>query len=202
MVEPVALETNTTADGTTYGFGLVGAFGLGPGWMSVDWNNTWTETNLTNDPVRATIMGLRFGLLKWLKKNGKAIQPWIGTQFQQFESKTDGTIRFDEVFPEVPDPGFTDEVRGTDWYMDLPPPQKSIVDDILDAIDDKTSGIGTEGHSITYRMNKSTTKPWNMVVGMNYQHNFHWNFRGEFGFLGTRNSFMASASYRFGFKIK
>ena len=45
----------------TTGFGVMGAFGIGPIWTSIDANWTWNKPELLEKPVNVSVVGIRFG---------------------------------------------------------------------------------------------------------------------------------------------
>lgn len=61
LTAPVAMKSIVTQGLSTAGFGVMGAFGLGLLWMSVDGNFTWTKPELLDDPVLAKVLGVRLG---------------------------------------------------------------------------------------------------------------------------------------------
>ncbi|OYT15830.1 MAG: hypothetical protein B7C24_10920 [Bacteroidetes bacterium 4572_77] len=63
LVAPVELKSVVEQNISTAGFGVMGAFGIGPVWVSVDGNWTWNKPELLDDPVRVNVMGLRIGAI-------------------------------------------------------------------------------------------------------------------------------------------
>ena len=68
-------------------------------------------------------------------------------------------------------------------------------------MEDKIGGIELpEELPINYEFNSSPADRWNMVAGVQYEFNKRWQVRGEWGFLGSRRSFLFNVNYRFGIK--
>jgi len=51
---------------------------------------------------------------------------------------------------------------------------------------------------VQYQLEKKLKDMWNFIVGSQFQLNKQWMLRVEYGFLGTRNQFIAGLQYRFG----
>ncbi len=54
----------------------------------------------------------------------------------------------------------------------------------------------TGGNSVNYSLEKQPDRPWNLLVGGQYEFNKNWQIRGEVGFL-KRLSILLNANYRF-----
>ena len=82
-------------------------------------------------------------------------------------------------------------VEDEQWYQNLGPAQKVVVDQIVDRL------LATDGSDlrINYSIDKSLADPWNMLAGANIDFNKRWTIRGEVGFIG-RTSLLLSAVYR------
>ena len=86
-------------------------------------------------------------------------------------------------------------------------PKCEILDPVLEqfrqAIQDKIDGIEPPDELIIgYAFNASPKQKWNMLAGIQYHVSQRFQFRGEVGFLGSRRTYLVSANYRFGLKVK
>jgi hypothetical protein len=199
LVEPVQLKSVVQQQMSTAGFGLMGAFGLGPLWLSVDANWTWTKPELLEDPVGVRVLGVRLGHTRQFRDHPERnVGIWVGGMRARMSSSTLGSIRMGDAIPlETWDR--VDEIVDdyTTWYEALDPVKKAIVDnsafpafiEALDARDGSTL--------IQYGMDKSPVQEWNVVIGGQFQLNKRWQFRTEGGIIGDRKSFLISANYRF-----
>lgn len=193
LVEPVAFTSSVDQTGRTLGIGMTGAFGFKRNFVSVDGNWSWNKLEKLDDPVNARLLSLRFG--RAVKLGGKMRAAfWVGAMNQKFGSETLGAIRLDEVVP----PETVDQIRDnlenvddSDWYQDLGPVQKALVDQIVDKLLTGNAGDLT----INYRIDKAPSDPWNMVAGGNLDLNKRWTVRAEAGFIG-RKSILVNAVYR------
>ncbi len=202
VIAPINLNAVVEQDFTTKGFGIMGAGGVGPIWVSVDVNWTWNKPKLLDKPVSVNVMGIRFGHTFVFKQNPKRnVAVWVGGMRAKMGTETSGQITLNEAIPgfvEKKDQIVTDY---KDWklspgYKDLTVQQKAIVRTVFDPIVEvieKTNGEGT----IKYAMDKQTKQLWNGLVGAQFQLNKHWQFRTEAGIIGNRKSFLGSVNYRF-----
>ena len=190
IAEPVEFESELKQDGNYYGIGLTGAFGIKRNWLSVDVNWSWTELEKLNEPVRARILGLRFGRTIKLDKS-KRIAFWVGAMNQKFALTSTGSVLLSEVIP----PELSGKLEGyenSDWYINLKPPQQDFVDGVVQAIEDKNLSSLT----VNYSLDKAASHPWNMLLGSNFDLNKHWAIRAEVGLI-KRMSFFLNLNYRF-----
>jgi len=199
LVEPVELKSIVKQGMSTAGFGLMGAFGLGPLWMSVDANWTWTKPELLEDPVKVKVLGLRLGksfIFKSHPERNFAI--WAGGMRARMSSSTLGQIRMADAIPQETWDRVDEIVSDYNtWYNSLDPVRQGIVDnsafpDFIDALDSR------DGNTIiSYGMDKRPVDEWNVVIGGQFQINKNWMIRTEGGIIGDRKSFLASLNYRF-----
>jgi hypothetical protein len=199
LTAPIEMKSVVTQNMSTSGFGVMGAFGLGPLFMSVDANWTWTKPELLEDPVLVKVLGIRLGKTFVFKEQpDRNFAIWAGGMRVKMGSSTVGQIKMSDAIPqetwdrvdEIVDDYYT-------WYDDLDPIRKTVVDNssvpaLVDALDN------AEGNTIIkYGMDKRPVAEWNMVIGAQFQLNKHWQFRTEGGIVGDRKSFLLSANYRF-----
>ena len=192
VAEPIAFTSSVDQTGTYVGTGITGAMGIKQFFLSADVNWTWTKLEKLEKAVNGRIFGLRFGRnLKLDQKKRLAL--WVGAMKVSIASETLGSINLSEAVP----PETVDRIRNAletvedeQWYQDLGPVQKGIVDQIVDRL---LSGGGDL--TINYSIDKSIADPWNMLVGASFDFNKRWTVRSEAGFIG-RNSILLSAVYR------
>ena len=84
-------------------------------------------------------------------------------------------------------------------------PKCAVLDPILEEfksrVEDKIGGIELPDElPINYEFNSAPADRWNMVAGVQYEFNKRWQARAEWGFLGSRRSFLFNVNYRFGLK--
>jgi len=198
LVAPINLSTEVDQDFSTKGFGAMLAGGVGPIWLSADFNWTWNKPKLLDEPVRVTVMGIRMGHTFVFKKNPKRnFAIWIGGMRAKMASETSGQIKLNEAIPnfeEGKDQIVSDieDYQDSPAYDDLTVLQKAMVNGIKTSIDE-SDGEGI----VKYAMDKQTKQLWNGLVGAQFQLNKHWQFRTEAGLVGNRKSFLFSANYRF-----
>ena len=199
VTTPLEIKSSVTQNLSTAGIGVMGAFGLGPIWVSLDGNWTWTKPDLLDEPVKASVFGVRVGKTFTFKSNPERnLAFWVGGMRIKMDSETNGAILLKDAIPQDVWDRKDEFVQDYyDWYDALPPFQQEIVDktaipDIVDRIDAR------DGNStIFYGMDKRPKQPWNMIIGGQFQLNKRWMLRTEAGIVGDRKSYLASLNYRF-----
>jgi hypothetical protein len=202
-VEFPEIQTNFDATGT--GFGVMFAGGLGPGWISIDNNWSWTAVPALEEKVKVHNLGIRFGATYTNKRKPyRNLGVWVGAFRQRIDQNTAGSLSFGEVF-DSPDENLAQrlEDRLADWEAEncsspipsgkclvLPP----LVNGIIDNLRENEPVSNTD---LTYSLQKEVVDEWNIIIGGQYQLNKRWQLRSEYGFLGSRNQFLASIGYRF-----
>jgi hypothetical protein len=193
LVDPVAFTSSVDQTGRTLGLGMTGAFGFKRNFISVDGNWSWNKLEKLDDAVNARLLSLRFGRAFKVSGNKRAAV-WVGAMNQKFGTETLGAIRLDEVVPPETVDQIRDQLENVDdseWYQDLGPVQKALVDQVVDRL---LNG-GASDLTINYRLDKAPSDPWNMLVGGNLDLNKRWTVRAEAGFIG-RKSILVNAVYR------
>lgn len=190
LSEPIAFSTNVDFAGQYYGIGLVAGVGIKQNFLSLNLNWAATDLDKLDNPVQARIFALRYG--RGIKLKGKKrMSVWLGAQRQSVKANTSGAVTLNEVLP----PDFGDALRdyqNTDWYQGLGPLQKQLVDELVQRVIDADLG----NTKINYSLDKSIADPWNMLLGVNFELNKHWQARSEVGFIGRR-SILFAVEYRF-----
>lgn len=208
--QPFELQSVVDQGISTAGVGLLGAFGIGPVWLSIDANFTWNKPELLDKAVMVNVVGIRLGHTFTFKKRPyRNIALWVGAMRASMASSTVGEIKMiDALPPEVWErrDQIVDDYWA--WYNSLDPnkPLDKIkldkADEILTPIVDGLES--KDGSSIVrYGIDKQVQQKWNGIVGLQFQLNKHWMFRTEAGLIGNRKSVLASVNYRLlGFKKK
>lgn len=196
VTTPVEFTTSVDQTGSYFGTGITGAFGIRRSFVSVDVNWTWIDLEKLDDPVRNRLLSVRVGRNLKLGPQ-KRLTLWVGAMNAKFKTETRGSILLSEAIPPETVEDIRDrleDVDESDWYQDLGPLQKGLVDRLVDRL--LTGGGGDT--QVNYSIDKAPTNPWNMVLGANLDFNKRWTARTEFGMIG-RFSAMASIVYRLGF---
>ncbi|HEY7026942.1 MAG TPA: hypothetical protein VH438_05015 [Gemmatimonadales bacterium] len=190
---PIAFTSEVDQPGNYAGVGLTGAMGLKRNFIAADINWSWSDFEKLDEPVFGRVFSARFG--RTIKLGGpKRASFWVGTMNQKFRSETNGSILLSEAIPpEVVNKirNALQNVQNQPWYMNLTPPQKALVDQIVNALLSSNPGNTT----INYQLKKDPADPWNMLVGGNIDLNKRWTIRAEVGFIG-RTSVLLNAVYR------
>jgi hypothetical protein len=199
LVSPVEMKSVVAQNIRTTGFGVMGAFGLGPLYMSVDGNWTWTKPELLEDAVLVNVLGLRLVAPVVFKKHPqRRLAFWVGGMRAKMSSSTVGAVKMADAIPQETWDRVDEIVDNYNtWYDGLDPIRQGVVDNtavpgLIDALDN------AEGNTIIeYGMDKRPEEKWNMVIGAQYQFNKNWMLRTEGGIIGDRKSFLLSANFRF-----
>ena len=208
LTEPVEFKSVVDQGIRTMGFGIMGAAGIGPMWLSVDANFTWNKPELLDKATRVNVLGLRMGRTFIFKNHPESnIAVWVGGMRVKMATETSGAIKMiDALPPETWER--RDEIVSDywDWYDGLNPITDAgkilVADNVLTPIVDRLDNADGDA-IIRYGMDKQTKQLWNGVIGMQYQLNKRWQFRTEAGIIGDRKSALVSVNYRFmGFRTK
>ena len=202
LTDPIEMKSVVDQGIRTMGFGVMGAAGIGPMWLSVDANFTWNKPELLDKATRVNVLGIRLGhTFVFKNKPERNIGLWVGGMRLAMATETKGAIKMiDALPPETWDRA--DEIVADywDWYNGLNPildagkirAADEVFTPIIESIDN------ADGSSvIRYGMDKQTTQLWNGTIGMQFQLNKKWQFRTEAGLIGDRKSALLSVNYRF-----
>ena len=199
LVRPVNFETRQEFGAKSMGIGATVAGGVGPVFIIVDNNINFANVESLVEPVPAYNLDARIGHnFVAPTRADKGLAVWVGAFYQKISSDTKGSILISDLFPEGT--GDLEENfigRLDEWAEGLPLGQQVVAKQIIRKIDDYLSGLDVSDTQINYVLDKSMAAPLNMVLGAQYQHNKHWQFRTEVGVFGRRSSFMVMANYRF-----
>jgi hypothetical protein len=204
IISPLNFTSKVEQELTTLGFGVMGAAGVGPVFLTVDANWTWSKPKLLNEPVKVSVLGIRFGHSFVFKNKPQSnIAVWVGTMRASLSSQTSGAIALNEALPQ----SFWDDKDAKvadywSWYNDLNPNNPldakkiEVADEILTPIVNSIDNANGDG-IVSYSMDKQVKEMWNGLVGAQYQLNKRWQLRTEAGVVGNRKSFLVSLNYRF-----
>jgi hypothetical protein len=220
MVEPFPLKIpETSNDGYGAGFGTTLAYGYGPVWFSGNFNFAWSKTPVLTKPTQSFSTSLRIGTAKGFNNDKHRLSVWVGTNYLDYVGSNGGSYDMTQLIPDdstlLEDlyENVNDMLDGlNDRYEDfcaMPGnrPKCAVLDPILEEfkgrIEDKIGGVEfPEELNINYSFTSSPLDNWNMVAGAQYQFSKRWETRVEWGFLGSRRSFLFNVNYRFGLKRK
>ncbi|GLB47707.1 hypothetical protein Y10_00750 [Neptunitalea sp. Y10] len=205
LEKPFPLSVSTEVTGTYVGYGAMLAGAVGPVFVSLDGNQTYSYNPRLDKPAKISLAGLRTGpVFKFNSKPEMNVSFWVGAMYNHFNGDTEGSIGALDLAPDAP--AHINEMQTSldNWYNNL-----GTVDQIKYAIPYNLLEEGltrleddVENGYINYAFTKAIEHPWNMVVGGQYQYNYHWQLRAEIQFLGDRTAGLFSLNYRFGIRGK
>jgi hypothetical protein len=219
--EVTAFSSKANFDATSTGFGLTPTIGVGGGFLAIDMNFNWTDISALNKPVFSYILGPRLGKSFRLKKPERTIAVWVGGFRVKLNSSTVGSLNLAEVLPvdglqTKVDNGMVkvEETQNSvnTWWSGLSSREKAdpsniakytVANKALQAAGNVLNGIDgalndDKSATVQYSLNKRPKDLWNFIVGSQFQINKHFMIRAEYGFLASRQQFMAGLQYRFG----
>jgi hypothetical protein len=219
--EITSFSSKANFDATGIGLGATPTIGVGGGFLAFDMNMMWTDVSALDKPVFTYVLGPRLGKSFKFKKPERNIAFWVGGFRIHMSSSTNGSILLSDV---VPTDGLQDKVDNglnkvsdtqvlvDGWWNGLSSlEQKNPVNiakhqtadralqasaNILNSID---GALNDDQHAtVQYSLSKRPKDMWNFIVGSQVQINKHYMIRAEYGFLGSRQQFLAGLQYRFG----
>ena len=213
--------TKANFDVTSAGIGITPTIGIGGGWLALDMNMAWTDVSALDKPAFTFIFGPRFGKSFKFAKPERNIAVWVGAFRVQLKSETQGNLLLSDLvsldgLQTKVDNGIAkvDEKQTSvnNWWDGLTPVQKAnpvnaakyaAANKALDTaggfLANVDGALSTAGNStVQYSLEKAPTDKWNFIIGSQFQYNKHIMFRAEYGFLGSREQFLAGIQYRFG----
>ncbi len=203
MTQPFPLAVATEFSGWYVGYGAMINGKVGPIFLSLDGNQTHNHNPKLRDPVVFNMLSFRAGpIFNFPRHPEKRIVVWLGAMYSHFNARTVGKINTVDLAPNAPNK--VDEMHSKldNWYDELGPIKQNLYKDLHDKLGNGLDGLknGINNSFIAYDMNKASPKPWNMLTGVQYQHNDHWQARVEAQYLGARIAGLFSINYRFGIK--
>lgn len=219
--ERIAFSSKANFDATSVGFGLTPTVGVSNAWLALDMNFVWTDVSAMEKPVFSFVFGPRMGKAIKLKGPDRSLAVWVGAFRLKLSSGTMGSLNLSELFPlddlqTRVDQGFETvgeaQAQVDEWWNGLSPAEQQNPVNIAkhDAANRAIGGAGNlltaidgalsdpDSATVQYSLSKKPKDMWNFVVGSQLQLSKHWMFRAEFGFLGSRQQFLAGIQYRFG----
>jgi hypothetical protein len=201
---PTELQSVVDQRLTTYGFGATAAGGIGPVWVAVDANISWSKPELLDDPVTVKTFGVRAGHnFVQEDKPYRNFGVWIGAMKVTLGSETVGAIQLKDALPaEVFERAQEIEANYFEWLNSLNPNNPidarkiEIANEVLTPIFERI-GAADGDAIVRYSLVKKVKEPWNGVIGAQYQLNKNWMFRAEGGVIGDRKSLLLSVNWRF-----
>lgn len=196
LTAPIPLKSVVDQKVSTAGVGVMGAFGIGPLWVSMDGNWTWNKPELLDKAVNVSVFGVRVGhTFVFDQHPERNFALWAGGMRVRMASNTAGQIRLGDAIPVEDMNAKGQEIN--DYWDTLTPAEKlDPANIVVKAIGDRL--LVSEGNAIIkYGMDKQVLQEWNGIVGAQFQYNKRWMLRTEWGVIGDRKSVLASLNYRF-----
>ena len=196
LTAPISMTSVVEQGLRTAGVGVMGAFGVGPVWVSLDGNWTWNKPELLDKAVGVAVFGVRIGhTFVFDQHPDRNIAIWGGGMRVKMESNTVGQIKLGDAIPVEEMNSKGQEL--VDIYDALPPGDKTDPANLLmKAVGERL--LVADGEAIIkYGMDKQVLENWNGVIGAQFQLNKRWMLRTEWGLIGDRKSALASLNYRF-----
>ena len=194
--DPVILSLPTDSHGTTLGFGVTLAYGIGAWFITLDGNLTWADQEILSTPQRTLTVTPRLGR-RWVSETrpGSAFSLWVGATMEEFENAAVGEVSLGSTFSggasalaNVLAPNFS-------TWLAANPAAKDSVNQLLSEF---ISDLDPKNPTARFNVGINPAKAWNMVLGGEMDLNKHWQLIAEAGFFGARTSVMGSVCYRFG----
>jgi hypothetical protein len=198
---PFSAEFTATSDGPMVGWGLAAAAGVGPIFVSADYNMAWTFMPQLDGPSIAKVFDIRAGHTFSFKNNPTSnISIMVGAQYLQLNPHSTGRADLTKMGGISPEDKANALDEFNNWFGDLPPKVQDHLDGFYNKIDGWLSN--QDDTYIYYQFDKKLYYPWSMTAGVNYQISHRHIVMALYTFLGSREQLVVSYNYRFGFKGK
>jgi len=196
LTAPIEMTSVVDQGIRTTGVGVMGAFGVGPVWVSLDGNWTWNKPELLDKAVGVAVFGVRIGhTFVFDQHPDRNIAIWGGGMRVKMESNTVGQIRLGDAVP-VEDMNAKGMELTAVWDGLTPAEKLDPTNILMKAVGDRL--VVADGDAIIkYGMDKQVLQEWNAIFGAQFQLNKRWMLRTEWGLIGDRKSALASINYRF-----
>ncbi len=205
LSEPFPLSFTTAILGTYVGYGSMLTTKVGPLFVSLDGNMTYSYNPRLDKPAKISLAGLRSGpVFNFKNKPEMNITLWIGAMYNHFKGETEGTIAAEELTPNASAKIIEMQDGLDNWYNGLKPVQQIKYAAAYKLLNQGLTNLAenvSNGY-INYDFIKSIDNPMNMLIGGQWQINYKWQARGEVQFLGDRTAGLFSLNYRFGIRGK
>lgn len=205
LSEPFEMKFNSHNAGSLVGYGVLLAGGVGPVFITLDFNQVWSHTEALLTPGISYDAGLRVGHnRKNRTQPWKGWSVWVGVEWLQLNKESIGSVDLNTLT------GISQEDKqqaadDLDAWWDSPdnplnPIEKKALEPIKDDIDDwlrnDTDAI------LYYDFTKEMINPFSFVFGGQYQFSKHWQLTGEGTITPERWRATLTLNYRFGFKMR
>lgn len=195
LIEPIGFETVQNFKADSYGLGVTLAGAVGPIFLAWDNNYNFVDVEAIVEPMPAFNSSLRIGhTIMSPSKPQKSLSVWGGVFYQSLQNDTKGSLNLTEIFPDFGNGFVFDSLR--DWSATLPPAQRLVANQIIDALEEMSNGVDVENATVDYLLEKKVAAPFNLIFGAQYQFNKHWILRTELGVFGKRSQFLLNLNYR------
>jgi hypothetical protein len=198
---PFSAEFTSHGKGPMVGWGVAAAGGLGPFFVTGDYNMAWTFMPQLEGPSLANVFDIRVGhTFDFKKRPASNISVMVGTQFLKLNKHSIGNLNVSEKTGMTPEKKEQALENFNTWFDELPPNIQMDLDNFYNTIDGWLSNEN-DTH-LYYEFDKKLYYPWSMTAGVNYQVSHRHIIMALYTFLGSRNQLMISYNYRLGFKGK
>ncbi|QLE00693.1 hypothetical protein HX109_03615 [Galbibacter sp. BG1] len=203
LVAPFQFDIPTTPTADTYGVGTVLAYGSGKYFAIANTNFTWSNISSLDGLVFGTVSNFKIGRSFAFQKRFHNINLSLGVQHQHLQRNSSGSLSISEMFSQV-DQAKLQEIKddinsaATNWYDNLGPAQKVLVNQIVGEIQDWLDGRTPGNSELGYRFDKDPLGEFSFQIGVQYNHGRKWWYRLETGIGRGRTQILVSANYRFG----
>ncbi|MDC1106412.1 hypothetical protein OAT16_06870 [Prolixibacteraceae bacterium] len=184
-------------DSNAYGVGGTLVYGYKNFFISADFNHSWSKTDLLTDQVGVLTTSGRLGKAFNLKKDMR-LAFYAGIMYRNFTKSegSGGAIKVNEALPGIDDAYFN-------WYDELSPAKKAILNGLYDTIEENTGIDVGDGKLVTgdisYFIKKDLIQSISFQFGGQFEFNKHWGLRGEFGIADELKFILVGVNYRLGF---
>lgn len=199
MDKPADMSFLAKSDGNLWGFGVLAAGGIGPLFVSYQYNGTWSYSDKLFKPTFTQLNGIRVGhQRKSHNRPQTSLTLWIGAESMKMSEHTRGGLNLTEMMNMTEDEQQNASDQLDDWYGELSPPRQ----ELLEPIYDKLSGMLNDGEDsfLYYDFDKKVIQKWNMLAGFQFQFNKNFMVMSEGSFVGDRWRVIVSTAYRFGIR--
>jgi hypothetical protein len=198
---PIQATFQAHSKGPMVGWGVAAAAGVGPVFISLDYNMVWTFIEQLYEPSLAQAFDIRAGhTFKFPKRPWTSFSILVGAQWLKLNKYSRGSVDISSALGDSGGDNGRQMDDLNDWYSELPQYQQETFREFYETLQ---AGLnGEEDKYIYYSFDKKLYYPWSMTAGVNYQINHRYILMAMYTFLGSREQLVISFNYRFGFKGK
>jgi hypothetical protein len=220
-------QINSTVEflARSFGIGNTWAYGVKKYFASVDYNYTWSKSELLVQTLGLLTASGRVGRSFKIGKKMK-LSGYVGAMYRDFTNNdpSNGSLKLSEALPGLED-GISNGINGRisaneETIGDLQSKidgggkpsdivlwkkQQDLLESRNESLADKDEEIKNSGvydTEINYRIKKELLYPWTFQFGFNLEVNKHLMLRGEYGVSQHQRLLLTGINYRFGFKKK